>query len=182
MASHITFPAKKPSTIRLQRIKQIVYETKQTTDDIRTNLVSVFSLNLNIPRSIDNPYLWRRFPYAYHKHLNRIFFRLDIFLLGIEYDKAEKSRMALLQRHLVYHDSILDAIFEEARVAGDSDLITQDWRSTTLNSWLLIEYHVQRHSPEDVQRFMTESEGNCTLLEQDPLVLGVHTTIYSLRL
>lgn len=73
-----------------------------------------------------------------------------------------------LRNYIAYTDNVLDAIWEEANDEGDA--INADWRSDTLDKWLIIEYYVGRHSPDDLSAY--DSEHDPLDNDEDALSLG----------
>jgi hypothetical protein len=121
----------------------------------------------------NNPYPWRTMPAAYGPLLRRTFFRLETLKYAVINAVAETRSdefLLTLKQHLLHLDTVLDQVWEEARVAVDEDKMDQNWRSLTLDKWLVVEYHLQRHHPFNVEAFQEEEPGK---LDDNPFDLGL---------
>lgn len=113
---------------------------------------------------------WRYIPSFYNEFLHRLIYRMDLYIFVTEaivdrttphfsttYSTQYQSGVVLLKDYLKYTDTVMDAIWEEARIALNNDEMTLDWRSKILDQWLLKEYFIHQHSPaalfqHDVQK------------------------------
>ena len=63
------------------------------------------------------------------------------------YATKYKSGVTLLKNYLKYTDTVMDMMWEEARLATQKNEMKVDWRSKILDQWLLMEFFVKQHSP-----------------------------------
>ena len=51
-------------------------------------------------------------------------------------------------------DNVIMEIWEDTRVVAVDDDLGADWRCTSLDEWLRVEYHIRRHDIPDVERYV----------------------------
>jgi hypothetical protein len=174
MATAVQFPEnKKFSKSKIHQILQIEFSIKPQKS-LNSGLADVWSFNNLLQSSVDNPYYWRSIPATYTAYLRRAFFRLELLKHTVVNGKGNLHLKHHVQRHLVHLDMTLDQVWEEARIAIHNNQMTKDWRSPTMDQWLLIEYYVQRHNSFDVENFREEEPGNPDRLKADPFELSKH--------
>jgi len=61
----------------------------------------------------------------------------------------DSSTKVLINKNIVYLDRMLDDTWKAA--LKDEDNVTSEWRSQTLDRWMVIECVVGQHDPECVQ-------------------------------
>jgi hypothetical protein len=172
MATAVQFPENKNfSKSKIQQILQIEFSI-QPQKSLNSGLADVWSFNNLVKPSVDNPYHWRSIPETYTAYLRRAFFRLEVLKHTVLNAKGDIRLKHHVQRHLVHLDMTLDQVWEEARVAILNNQMTKDWRSSTMDQWLLVEYYVQRHNSFDVENFQEEEPDNLDKLKADPFQLG----------
>jgi hypothetical protein len=172
MTTAVQFPENKLfSKSKIQHILQIEFFS-QPQKMLNSGLIDIWSFNNLLKSSADNPYHWRLMPTTYTAHLRRVFFRLELLKHAVLNAKGDTEMKYHVQRHLVHLDMTLDQVWEEARIAINCDQMTNEWRSPTMDQWLLIEYYVQRHNPFDVENFREEEPDNHDKLKADPFQLG----------
>ena len=172
MTTAVQFPENKSfSKTKIQHISQIEFSI-QAHKTSTSGLLDIWSFNNLVKPSADNPYYWRSMPSAYASYLNRAFFRLELLKHTVLHAKGDHNMMRYVQQHLVHLDMTLDQVWEEARIAMNGDQMTKEWRSPSMDQWLLVEYYVQRHNSFDVKTFEEEEPGNHDKLKADPLQLG----------
>jgi hypothetical protein len=168
----VPFPAnKKPSKKKILEIVQIEF-TIQPYKVPGSGLVKIWSHNNLIKNSADSSYPWRTMPATYAPYLTRAIFQLELLKHAVINGKGEQDFVISLKQHLVHLDATLDQIWEEARQAALKDEMKGDWRSPTLDRWLAIEYHIQRHNPFDITNFEEEDPEHPGKLTTDPFDLG----------
>jgi hypothetical protein len=57
--------------------------------------------------------------------------------------KGDQDLILSLKQHLVHLDATLDQIWEEACEAAEKDEMNGNWRCSTLDQWLSMEFHIQ---------------------------------------
>jgi hypothetical protein len=78
----------------------------------------------------------------------------------------------MVHKYLLYVDIILDQVWEDSRKAYVTGEMNASWRSPIMDRWLTVEYHIQRHTPLDIEVFEEEESSNKDLLNNDPFNLG----------
>jgi hypothetical protein len=158
---------------KISRIAQIDFSIRRHKN---LDLIEIWSFNNLVPRDDDNPYEWRTMPSAYTIYLNCAFFRLETLKHAVQHamqhTTGEQRLMIPLKQQLLHLDITLDQVWEEAREADANDWMNGNWRSKTLDEWLVIEFHLQRHNTYDINAFIDEEVGNKENLKMDPFDLG----------
>lgn len=171
------WPTRVPNDSMMHSIRQIalcIYDCEP--DENSPGMISVLHTN-TYKRPIPAPEPLTRFPAAYEYHLNRLLIRFRVLLFA--HDFIDSGRMLVgsdrdailkhLKCYVQYTDGVLDAIWEEAERANS---LGPDWRSEVLDKWLVYDYHVGGHTPQDLELFLTEH--NEDILEEDPMEFGAY--------
>jgi hypothetical protein len=137
-AQIIHLPQSRPNNQRIARIEQIEYTIHRSPD---AQIVTVYASN---NRCDGEPYPWCDMPVSYNNALHRIFYKLELLKLVARSREVDRIHTASILRYLAHVDKTLDSIWEEAWKAQAEDALVAEWRSNTLDRWLLIECHVQR--------------------------------------
>jgi hypothetical protein len=137
-AKIIHLPQSRPNNQRIARIEQIKYTIRRSPD---ARIIAIYASN---NRCDDEPYPWCNMPVSYDNALHRILYKLELLKLVAHSSEVDRIHIASIRRYLVYVDKTLDSIWEEAWKAQADDALVAEWRSDTLDRWLLIERHVQR--------------------------------------
>jgi hypothetical protein len=98
---------------------------------------------------------------------------MELLLEAMRIDGFEATVSALINKNIVYLDKVLDTIWKEVLKAGNS--VTANWRSETLDEWLIIEFVVGRHDHDHINALENIEE-----LQQDVLDLGKYILFYNL--
>ena len=179
----VPFPTvKNISKARISKIVQIEFTIHRSNGP---GLIEIWGFNNLDSVKDDNPYPWCTMPSAYAIYLNQAFFRLENLKYAVLHAKGDQTVMLLLKHHLLHLDATLDQVWEEVRKADLHDKMNANWRSETLDQWLTVDFHVQRHNPFDVDAYIEEEAGNLQKLKMDPFDLGIiygfsfHCFLYS---
>lgn len=168
MALRITslWPKSTGSAQRMSRIEQIVYSISENGEN--DGMIDIMAQNVYAPK--DKPYLWCKVPASYKEHLARAFLRLKLFFNALKSNDLEPASSTLLKKNILYLDKILDQVWDDAKSAESSQSMSMDWRSVTLDEWMVVECVVGRHDPDTVNALKTKED-----LRQDACDLGEHT-------
>lgn len=144
----VTFPKSKLTKTLLGRIVQLEFELSPS-ETIGMMTVSAF-INL-MPRNDNNPYPWCEIPMLYHKALEIAIFRYEILKIAATDNVAQggnKVHILCANLNLAYMDRILSRLFKDARAQPGS--INVNWRHEQFDEWTCTEFHVRKHSPDDI--------------------------------
>jgi hypothetical protein len=170
MENYAVFPTNKPNKSKFHAINQIDFMLSGVTN----GLMNVLSYNNYLPNS--QPYLWRIVPGHYKANLLRALFRLEMLKVAAKDTRAEGGNpwhIEHAQLNLLYMDTVLDLLWEDALVATSKNKMSKAWRSAAFDQWIFIEYYVRRHSPMYVDPWLKKDPSNSSLLTQDIHVLGL---------
>lgn len=165
----------KPVTNKLMHdIRQIVFCIRDNVPEATPGLIAVFSMNI-YQSPFTTPVLWRVVPAAYSDHVLRIIRRNIHFFLAFDMISTGKVDAGLdstevcehISRHIAYNDIVLDKFWEEARL---NRRMTPEWRSESLDKWLIIDYHVGEHTDFALEVYLKDNDE--TSLHDDPMDLG----------
>lgn len=164
----------------MHEIRQIVlcvYDCRP--EDNAPGMISVFHTN-TYKRPIPEPEQLTLFPASYEYHLNRLLARFRMLLFA--HDFIDSGRMLVrsnrdailkhLKCYVHYTDSVLDTIWDEADKADSAHSLGPDWRSAVLDKWMVYDYYLGGHTPQDVELFLTEH--NEKMFEEDPMEFGAY--------
>jgi len=172
MATTIPFPINKNFTkAKINGIIQIDFSVCPYTGPL-SDMIQISCFNNYAKKGSNNPYPWRTMPASYAVYLKRALFRLELLKLAVLKAKGDQNLILSLKQHLVHLDATLDLVWEEAREAAEKDEMNGNWRCSTLDRWLSMEFHIQRHNDFDVQVFKDEHPLNEAKLNMDPFGLG----------
>ena len=133
----IHLPTSKPTKARIDRIIQIEFHLVISDN---SPLIDVYARNTRIGEK----YLWRKLPATYENALRRALYKLELLKLAVVCTNFDRIYYLIVSKYLVYMDNTLDHIWKEAELAVNSDEMSSNWRSPTLDRWILIECNVQR--------------------------------------
>jgi hypothetical protein len=161
----------------------VVYSIKTDGAARRKGLIDVWSENI-LGKTAAH---WRWFPAVYTDHLQRIFYRLGLYfevLDSLVSHRASATSVAIreLKIYINYIDKVLDDVWEETRLADDSNLLTATWRSPAFDKWLVKEYVVGRHDGNSLGDASAEWDASQSgpFLGENPMELGMHSlSLYS---
>ncbi|KAI0041757.1 hypothetical protein FA95DRAFT_1610744 [Auriscalpium vulgare] len=157
-----------------------------------TNVASVSSSTVLGPEEKYIWETWRRVPSAYRRHLARACWRLWAWSAAWEAHKdaegyAQKIAVGrTVKRHVVFIGKVLDAVWEELRLAAEGDTLGAECRSPTLDHYLRIEGLVDGFTPKALEKYLEELD-EASLDWVDPLhldwdgYLGRHAELASGR-
>jgi hypothetical protein len=168
-----------PNSHALSLIRQVRYELKFDEDE-NDGMLDVFEVNTLKPKDKQRSH-WRRFPASYLTFLKRIIYQIDLYIDSHDKiiescPKSSYSANAIrkLKHYIQYLDNVIMQIWEDARSAAIKNELGPDWRCSSLDEWLRVEYHVKRHDISDVEKYTVESRD---WLTSDPFELGKFTYI-----
>lgn len=158
----LLWPRSPHSNIKIQKIEQIVYSIR-THDD--NDFIDVWADNVFTSQS----YQWQKMPASYEIHLRRAFLRLELLCRAIKITNLQHGTKALINKHLVYLDKVLDNTWDLADESEKDNTLTRDWRSAPLDGWIVIECVVGQHDPNRVDKAIN--------LNLDVAKLGAYMTM-----
>jgi len=166
---YVSWPNKAPTTNALGNIRQIRYFINVTSPP-RKGFVDVWSINIFSPKDKPLEGHWRWFPAAYTDHLKRIFYRFNVYFRVLDDFNWGKRPQELnaLKIYIGYLDKVLDAIWDEVRVAAENNTLNSTWRSTIFDKWLQIECLIGRHDADSLDAYKKAGK----LFQDDPMELG----------
>jgi hypothetical protein len=165
------WPKNIASAKKINNIEQIVYSLSPNTD--KNDMIDIKANNIYI--SDQGSYFWCVMPITYKEHLARAFLRMELLLRAFKSDDLEPTSSVLLNKNIVYLDRVLDKIWKEANDAEKAKLMSEEWRSPTLDEWLIVECIVGRHDPDHINATKKKSD-----LKQDAKGLGEYITFFHL--
>jgi hypothetical protein len=133
----IHLPTSRPTKTRIERIAQIEYYSVIPGD---SPLMDVYARNV---RTSDE-YWWRNLPASYENALHRALYKLELLKLVAACTDVDRNHHVSALKYLIYMDNILDRVWNEAGSASEEDEMSSNWRSGTLDRWIIIESNVQR--------------------------------------
>jgi hypothetical protein len=146
---YVRYPHAKPSKTKYVQIAQIEYHIDKYESN--PELLLVFGYNNQRERDLDNPYPWRVLPAVYTRPLAIAFYRIEILKIAAK-DLAQNGgitkHIECAAINLLYLDQVLDALWRESKVAASH--MSPTWECKEFERWVRREYHIHRHSPEDV--------------------------------
>jgi hypothetical protein len=169
------WPTKPASKKLMHDIRQIVYCIRDDIPEAKPGLVAILSMNTyTLP--LRKPTLWRVIPATYSDHVLRILHRNIHLFLAFDMISSGKVDTGLdseelrdhISRHIAYNDIMLDRLWEEARTVNH---MTPEWRSPSLDRWLVIDYHIGDHTDFALEHYAKAN--GATALHDDPMELGV---------
>ncbi|MDQ1532198.1 MAG: hypothetical protein QOE37_2356 [Microbacteriaceae bacterium] len=171
------WPTRVPKDSTMHEIRQIVlciYDCGP--EENAPGMISVFHTN-TYKRPIPEPELLTLFPASYKYHLHQLLARFRMLLFAHDFIDSgcmlvRSNRDAILKHlrcYVHYTDSVLDSIWDEA---DSADSLGPDWRSAVLDKWMVYDYYVGGHTPQDVELFLTEHNENA--FEEDPMEFGAY--------
>jgi hypothetical protein len=164
------FPKKTPSRTEILNIVQIDYHFGKTAP--ARHLIHVKASN-NLQAGA---YPWRFVPRYYAPILALMFLRLEL-LKKAATDHPDSGGDAMhikcAQRCLVNLDSVLDILWEDARVDYDNGRMDDTWRDATFERWLCIEIMIGNHAPEAVEQWIALDPQNKDALDRRSDNLGM---------
>lgn len=171
---NVKFPKNAPSRVDIAKVTQIDYHFARTP---QPDLVQVKASN-NLHGA--GTYLWRFVPQHYTPILGIVFLRLELLKRAATDHPdsgGDAKHIKCAQRYLINLDSVLDALWEHARVDHEEDKMDSTWHDKTFERWLCIENMVGRHSPEAVERWIALDPQNEAALSSRFNTLGT-SSIY----
>jgi hypothetical protein len=173
-SSEAHWPSHAPNLSKLTNTRQIRYIINHKTKTKRSGLVNVWAYNT----MGGEPYDWRWVPKVYTDHLLRLNYRFDLYMTILDKLILKKGNctgaaedIETLKKYVAYLENVMDAIWEEVRLADNKGQLTPGWRSSHLDLWLVKEYHIGRHDQTSVIHFRTVSDD--AVLKDDALELGM---------
>jgi hypothetical protein len=173
-SAHIYWKKSPPNSYTLKLINQVRYELEFDEDE-NDGMLDVFEVNILQPKDKQKKH-WRRFPASYLPFLKCMFYQFELYIDSL--DSITKSRpkssytsnsIRKLKHYIQYMDNVIVQIWEDARIAGVKDELGPDWRCSSLDAWLRVEYHIKRHDILDVEKYIAEA-GDWT--SSDPFEMG----------
>jgi hypothetical protein len=147
--SSILFPKAKPGRILLDKILQLDYLLRKSKKD---RFIDVWAfINLR-PKDKENPYFWCTIPIVYTRGVGVAIFRYQVLKIAVSdtiLRGGNQDHILYAQIHLKYMDVVLSRFFKAAQTAGDDMAVT--WRNGPFDEWIRTEFHVRKHTPEDVE-------------------------------
>ena len=139
-------------------------------------MLDVFEVNTLKPKE-DQKKHWQRFPASYLEFLQCFNYQFKLYIESLDLLIKTRSKSSYLSeairklKHYVqYMDNVIMEIWEDTRVAAVDDDLGADWRCTSLDEWLRMEYHIRRHDILDVERYVTAESRDW--MSADPFELG----------
>jgi hypothetical protein len=156
-------PKHAPSRAEILNIVQIDYHFSKTTPAPHLTHIKA-SNNLQA-----GSYPWRFVPRRYASNLAIMFLRLEL-LKKAATDRSDSggdaNHIKCAQRCLVNLDSVLDILWEDARVDYDNERMDDTWRDSTFERWLCIEVMIGNHAPEAVEQWIALDPQNKDALDR----------------
>ena len=163
------FPRNAPTRVEIRNIVQIDYHFGQTAP--ARHLMQIKASN-NLQAGV---YPWRIVPRYYASILALMFFRLE-FLKKAATDRPDSggdaTHIKCAQRYLANLDSVLDILWEDARVDCGNDIMDDTWRDATFERWLCIEIMIGNHTPEALEQWIALDPQNKDALDRGFDALG----------
>jgi hypothetical protein len=116
---------------------------------------------------IRNTSYWATIPKTYQIPFRCALYRLELLKLAVDGvgDNTDDSAC-----YLAHISGVMGAFLLHALGAQVNGLMNSEWRSPTMDRWLVIEWHIQRHTDYEIKAFLEEN-GN-SALDDDPFNLG----------
>jgi hypothetical protein len=152
--SSVKFSYKKLKKGQLAAIDQIEYLMGKYEEDL--TLLQIRAFNNLLPRSTSNPYDWCVVPSAYIRGLALALYRLETLkFAAADTEKAggDQKHIDCTSANLVYLDAVLDKFWIMAKSVGEALEMTNTWRYTPFNQWILAEFFIHKHSPEHIAKW-----------------------------
>jgi hypothetical protein len=110
---------------------------------------------------------WRTLPSLYKNQLDVMLHRLELLRRYSASKTLGKEAVVFMKMSLGHLDAILDKAWEEVKASEDK--LDQDWRSTVLDAWGVVEHVAGRHDKEHIESHFAEHPDH---LDMDAQNLG----------
>lgn len=164
-----------PNTHAISLIHQVRYKM-EFDEDKNDGMLDVFEVNTLKPKG-DQQTHWRRFPASYLEFLQRFNYQFELYIESLDLiiktrSKSSYSSEAIrkLKHYVQYMDNVIMEIWEDTRIAAVDEVLGADWRCTSLDEWLRVEYHIKRHDIPDVEKYVAVESRDW--MSADPFELG----------
>jgi hypothetical protein len=155
-----------PGRQQLNNIVQIDYYMRSHSGGLVHDFIDIWAMNIFGKVTAKNPYYWATLPSSYAIHFQRLQFRLKL-LKHVALAPMEKSDSMDVKRYLAHLDRTIDAMFDDAKEVYDNNQMDKNWRSNIFNCYLLVEFHCQKHKPDDVKKALKKHPGLFDLVVDD---------------
>jgi len=163
-----------PSNYTMDLIRQVHYDLDFDEDE-NDGMFDIYEINILQLKHKSRSH-WRRFPAAYFTFLKRLLYRFELYLRvhdvihGGRGDYSfSKDSIRKLRQYIQYMDGVIMEAWEQCRLAAVAEALGAGWRCPALDRWLLLEFYVNRHGIEDLERYI---ENSGVGLNDNPFTLG----------
>lgn len=160
----VAFPSKKPSKLQLANITQIEYMIYKRDED-NDQILHTSAYNNRRPitysdESEPNPYPWRQIPLAYAHPISIALYRLEILKIAANdtvNNGGNRNHIDTASINLHYLDMVLDRLWFNSNSALQANRMNGNWRCDVFDRWLRAEFHIHKHSPNDIANWETNN-------------------------